>query len=150
MKMGENTKTNSINDAYAEVYDIILHMEMSLRKKIPYKFIEVIKENRNINYNINIDYRKSIIQQNILYDTKVILSVIYRDFLVDNETKLHLKKKDQLTIEEKYSYNDIFNKNKIAKPKIDSSPKQEKSLIEIKHKKWYEKLFSFFRNMFKK
>ena len=148
--MRENTEVNQINNAYAEVYDIILHMDANLKNKIPYKFIKIIKENRNPDYNIDIDYSRSIVKQNILYDTKVILSVIYRDFLVDNETKLNLKKKDQLSIEEKYSYNDIFKKNKSVKSEADISTRQETALIEIKNKKWYEKLFSFFKNLFKK
>ena len=87
---------NTINNVFSEVYDIICHMDEDLRNKIPKRFIKIIKENRNLNYNVNIDYNQNINKWNIIYDTKVMLSVIYRDFLVDDKKRYELKKNDRL------------------------------------------------------
>lgn len=43
--------------------------------------------------------------------------------------------------QQKYNTNEIF-KNK-------TKENEETSLVKIKTKKWYEKIFSFFRNIFK-
>lgn len=131
--MVESIKNNSINNAYTEVYDIILHLDENLKKKIPSKFIEIIKENRNINYSVNIDYSKKIVEQNVLHDTKVILSVIYRDFLVDSETKIKLKNEDKLLTEKEYNYNDLFKSNKNEMKQTEVKEKVESvSLVQYK------------------
>ncbi len=131
--MVESIKNNSINNAYTEVYDIILHLDENFKKKIPSKFIEIIKENRNINYSVNIDYSKKIVEQNVLHDTKVILSVIYRDFLVDSETKIKLKNEDKLLTEKEYNYNDLFKSNKNEMKQTEVKEKVESvSLVQYK------------------
>lgn len=147
--MVESLKNNSINNAYAEVYDIILHLNNNLKSKIPSKFIEIIKENRNMNYSVNIDYSKKIVEQNILYDTKVILSVIYRDFLVDSETKIKLKKEDELLTEKNYNYNDLFKNNKIETEQTEQTETKEKvSLVQYKENvfvRFWNKIKSIFK-----
>ena len=39
---------NTLNKAFAEVYDIILNMEEGLYSKIPKGFIKMIKDNRDM------------------------------------------------------------------------------------------------------
>ncbi len=39
---------NNINKAFAEVYDILMHLGPELKNKVSTKFIEVIKTNRDI------------------------------------------------------------------------------------------------------
>ena len=39
---------NTINQAFGEVYDIIIHMEEELVNKIPKGFIKMIKDNRDL------------------------------------------------------------------------------------------------------
>ncbi len=38
---------NTINQAFSEVYDIILHTELELVNKIPASFIDMIQSNRD-------------------------------------------------------------------------------------------------------
>lgn len=148
--MEESIKNNSINNAYAEVYDIILHLNNNLKSKIPSKFIEIIKENRNMNYSVNIDYSKKIVEQNILYDTKVILSVIYRDFLVDSETKNKLKNEDKLLTEKDYNYNDLFKSNKNEMKQTEIKEKvQNVSLVQYKEN-IFTKVLNNIKKLFKR
>ena len=39
---------NTLNQAFSEVYDIILNMEETLYNKIPKGFIKMIKDNRDV------------------------------------------------------------------------------------------------------
>ena len=140
---------NTINNVFSEVYDIICHMDEDLRNKIPKRFIEIIKENRNLNYNVNIDYNQNINKWNIIYDTKVMLSVIYRDFLVDDKKRYELKKNDRLSIEEKYNTENLFKNNKDDKEKVYKEQiKDEKSLVVVKKERFYHKVINFIRKIF--
>ena len=37
----------TMNQAFSEVYDIVMHLEPELIKKIPKKFIDMINQNRD-------------------------------------------------------------------------------------------------------
>ena len=67
--------------AFSEVYDIIMNMNDSLRKKISNSFIEIILKKRNKNLKINIDYTKNILEQ-ITDETKIILAIIYKKYIL--------------------------------------------------------------------
>ena len=57
-----------------------------------------------------------------------------------------LRKDEMIAEQEKsklYNPDDLFKNRK-------GSKQQETSLVEIKIEKWYEKVFAFFKNMFKK
>lgn len=143
---------NTINQAFAEVYDIIMHLENDLYKKIPKSFIELVEQNRDKEYKCNIDYLKDINEQYLLQDTRAILALIYRDFLCDEEQRLKLKEQDEKQLEkskkilyEKYNTDNIF-RNKANNTILN----QEISLIEKKDEKWYTKVFMFIRNLVKK
>lgn len=108
----------------SEVYDIIQHMKKELVNKIPNSFINLIKQNRDENFIVNIDYSKRINDQELQRGTRVILSLIYRDYLCSKEQREELIKKDKeelKIIEEqlrkKYNLDNLFknNKNKLEK-----------------------------------
>ena len=72
------------------------------------------------------------------------------EYLLEEEAKrelLTLLKNDEMIAEQKkrkkYNPDDLF-KNKKAEQK------EQVSLVEVKIEKWYEKLFSFLKNMFRK
>ncbi len=73
----------SKKQAYSEVYDIINHLEDSVRKKIPDDFIAFVKENMDTEYEVKIDYRKSINAQPLLNDTRIILAEMYQKYVME-------------------------------------------------------------------
>ena len=147
--MKDNIKINTINNVFTEVYDIICHMDEKLRSKIPKRFIKIIKENRNLNYSVNIDYNQNISNWNIIYDTKVMLSVIYRDFLVDDKKRCELKKNDRLLIEEKFNPENLFKNSKYNNEEINKEQiKDEKSLVVVKKESFCHKVINFIKNIF--
>lgn len=133
----------------SEVYDIIQHMEINLCDKIPNSFINLIKKNIDGNYLIRIDYSKKIYEQNLQKGTRVILSLIYRDYLCSAEEKEKIIKKDndelkkiQENLREKYNPDNIFiNKSKIKK----EEQTEEKSLTIVQEEKYYHKIFNIIK-----
>lgn len=138
----------TINQSFTEVYDIVKHLDNSLYNKIPNQFIEMLKQNMDTNYNVNIDYSKKINEQELLQDTKVILSLIYRDYICSKEKSQELIEKDKLELKqyeeelkEKHSIENIF---KIRK---QEQTMQQIQVIEYKQsifKRIINKILSFF------
>ena len=108
---------NNINQAFSEVYDIVNHIEKDLYNKIPKKFIAMLEKNKDEKYVPQIDYSKSINEQKLLKDTRVILSLIYRDYIctkeereeIDERDRKEMRKKERKT-QIKYSYDNLFKK----------------------------------------
>lgn len=83
------------------------------------------------------DYSKSINEQVLLPETKVILSLIYRDYICNLEKKKELLQKDTKECKrnehiKRYDYNDVFKNQKI---KSKNDKKREEStnyMVEYK------------------
>lgn len=110
----------TINQSFSEVYDIIMHMQAELYKKIPKSFVEMLKQNKDDSYIVKIDYSKNINEQKILYETRIILSLIYRDYLCSPEEKEKLIQLDKIQLEQnqqelktQYDPNNLFAKTSI-------------------------------------
>lgn len=98
-----------INKAFAEVSSIIKHMDKEMYVKIPKGFIGLIENNKDKEYKVNIDYTKSINEQKLLQDTRVILALMYRDYFCSPDKKQQLITEDkeeirkaEKTLKEKY------------------------------------------------
>ena len=137
------------NEVCAEVYDIIQHLESELYKKIPQSFINFINYHRDQNFKVNIDYSKSINNQELQRETRVVLSLIYRDYICNEEERKILIEKDQKelkrqeeVIKEKYSPDNLFENKKIKFEKTE-----ENKLIVYKENK-IQKIFRKLKELF--
>lgn len=136
---GEKMKQSNITrQAYSEVYDIINHLEPQLYAKIPHNFINKISINRDFDYNVNIDYTKTINEQKLLKETRIILSLIYRDYLCTKEQREEIILNDAKELKEKYQINFKKTNNKESE-KNESIQENNKQLIVI-DEKWYKKI----------
>ena len=83
-------------------------------------------------------------------DTISILTYINIEYLLDEKQKMEmiefLRKDEAIAEQEKAK---LYNPEDLSKNKKESK-QQETSLVEVKIEKWYEKVFAFFKNMFKK
>ena len=131
--------------AYSEVYNIINHFEKELYDKIPQSFINAIEKNRDLNYKVNIDYTKTI--QELLRETRVILSLIYRDYLCTDEQRKEIILNDKKELNEKYEINFEEIKNK-RKKTYDTTEMEDKQLVKIEEK-WYKRIFNKILSIFK-
>lgn len=136
------------------MYEIINHMEKEIRLKIPSQFVNFIEGNRDVNYKLNIDFTKSINQQNLLKETRTILSLIYRDYLCDANKKKELLEMDKKEIEkqeelnrEKYKIDYKGNKRKYNQ---ETETENAGYLVEVVKEKWYMKLVNKIKEIFLK
>ena len=139
-----------ISKRLVEVEYILKKLDGEYISKIPKEIWDYIEENKDKNYIYNYDENKALVEQKLSIDTISILTYINMEYLLDEQEKKEMEellKKDYIIAEEKkYNPDDIF-KNK-GKSYLDK--KEECNLpVEVRTEKWYEKLFSFLKNMFK-
>ena len=134
--------------AYSEVNYIISKMSEELRRKIPVEYIEFIENNCNKNYKIDV---KDISNLELKEDTKRILSVIYTDYIAEEEEKRIIKNKETIIMqkqeEEKnkqYSV-DVFKDDR----KVYIEENTNTAIMVQNKEKWYSKLFKKIKEFFK-
>lgn len=140
--------------AVSEVIDILKHSEIEVTQKIPKKFIEFLTKNSDHDYIPNIDYSEENWENSIEEDAKVLIALIYRDYIMSEEEKEKVKEeaeKQEQEIREKYNPDNLFKKNlKIENEKSQDDTEQEvqKSLLIIKEEKWYERIINKIKEIF--
>lgn len=155
--LNSENSLNNINIAFAETYDIIKHSNNDIQSKISPKFMNLLISAKDNSYKVNIDYGKPLDEQ-IQHETKVVLGIIYRDYLCTPEKRQELIRNETELLEriekeknEKYSVDNLF-KNRQNQPTIQHQEpiqsNEQNEIIEYKKEKWYEKIVKFFRNLF--
>lgn len=119
-------------DAYCEVLYLINNMQIENKNKISKKFIEFLEKNKNENYIFsNISLQKPETLKN---ETKIILSLIYRNYFCTKEEQIKMAKEDNEELNKRYYYDNIFNKNK----KVDINKQNKKEISLIRYSKFRE------------
>ncbi len=131
----------------AEVIEILNHSESEILNKIPKKFMEFLYNNSDNEFNVNIDFNNENWDDTIKQDTKAILALIYRDYLIskDERDKLLKEEQDRLNKEE-YELREKYNPDNLFKEKTDVVKKDNNSinntqLIEIKEEQWFKRIW---------
>ncbi|MBE5806275.1 MAG: hypothetical protein E7313_06165 [Clostridiales bacterium] len=129
--------------------------------KLPQKLLDLISNNKDDKYIIEIDTNKSINDQNISKKTKNMLAVLKYNYWSTEEEKSYFRKrfsenekKLQEELREKYNPDNLFAKrNKEMDNNINYESEQTNALIEYKEdnllKKIIKKIKSFFGNLYK-
>ena len=99
-------------NALAEVDTILKLMPQDLLNKIPNSFLRFIEQKKSKSYSINLNFDLSLNEQNLLVETRAILSLIYRSYLCDSKESKKLKIDDSIELNKEYSYEDIFKNRK--------------------------------------
>jgi len=141
--------------AFSEVEQIIVLMPEGLQKKIPEKFKNILSTWKDKNYVPNI--QEPFEECNIMEETKIILAIIYRDFLCDEKEKEKIKLRDfqqlqeyEKELREKYNPDDIFKNKKNNQIKIEETQTKETAIVEYKEKNFLQKIFDKIKNLFRK
>lgn len=140
--------------AVSEVIDVLKHSEIEVTQKIPKKFIEFLTKNSDRDYIPNIDYSEENWENSIEEDAKVLIALIYRDYIMSEEEKekvIEEAERQEQKIREKYNLDNLFKKNsKIENEKSQDDTEQEvqKSLLIIKEEKWYERIINKIKEIF--
>ncbi len=121
-----------------EVDTILNFMEKKYTDKLPNKLIRFIKENMDNSYisniNVNIPINKQLLKEN----TKLLLSLIYRNYWCDEEKKkelfeedAYLKSQKEKENYEKYNPDNIFESKQLEINSKDNSSKSN-NIVEYK------------------
>jgi len=141
-------------DAFSEVEQIISLMPESLSNKIPLRFKNIISSEKSKTYNPKI--QEPFEDCKILEETTIILAIIYRDFICDEDERKKLKIRDseklkqyEEELKEKYNPDNLF-KNKQNYTPDSGIECQETALVEVKEKNFLQKLFEKIKYLFTK
>lgn len=139
-----------------EVDYIIKNMPNEIQNKIPSEFIQNIENKMDLSYIPEpFDNSKTIDEQNISKETKKILALIYRNYIVSD------KEREQLIIEERKirqeiedKKRNIFNSRELFRSRQEKNDvyKQEENNLEIYEftkTKWYNKILLKILQFFK-
>ena len=121
-------------NAYTEVYEILEQLDEEEYNKIPSEVITAIRENRNTEYEFELDEELELKEQELLPETKAILFNLFRDYLSTAEQKEKIKKmqaeerqKNEQNKSEQYN-SDLF----ASKKKVQDIREEHTELIEYK------------------
>lgn len=138
-------------DAFSEVNAILNIMPSNLFNKIPLKFRQMISEYKNNSYNPRIE--EPVENFELKDETKIILSLIYRDFLCSNEEKERLKARDTQKLQEeeeqlreKYNPDNIFNNRKTENVETVAEPV---AMIEYRES-FFSRIINKIKNIFRR
>lgn len=140
-------------EAFAEVDEILKLMPVDLLIKIPLQFRKIISENKDRYYKPKL--KEPIEEKHLKYETKVILGLIYRDFLVTPEEREELQAKDEEELKrieqemaQQYDIDNIFKERKAGK--ILENKEFSSELILYKKKGFLHKFFNLIKGIFNK
>lgn len=142
----------NIYKAFSEVDTILEYSSEEIRNKVPDKFRQLIKNNKDNNYKLILDEHKKLKDQKLLIETREILSLIYRDYLCSEDERKELIKINNQRLEEineEYDIQNIFDKRK-NKVSTEDDINKETLPVVINEEKWYKKIFNFIRKLIKR
>ena len=147
---------NNRKNAYTEVYTILQDLDDKEYTKIPFQVLEVIRLNRNPDYEYKLYKNLSLKYQPMLPETKAILFNLFRDYISTPEQKEKIikmqteeRRKIELKKQENFQYDNLFRNRKIVKNNIEQSEKNT-ALIEIKKKNLLQRIIYILKNFFNK
>lgn len=135
---------NTIRESISETLDVLKHLPESIISKIPDKFLNYLKENSDKEYKTNINYSNENWIDTLSEDTIQMISIIYRDYIVDSETREKLIEEENAIIEkekEKYNIDKIFKKKEKVDNQVNSENEGNQSLVIYEELPWYKKFF---------
>lgn len=141
-------------NAYTEVCEILNCLDKDEYNKIPVELIEVFEENRNLDYEYQINEEQDLTKQPMLVETKAILLNIFRDYLATPEQSQKIKQwlqadREYLEKQKKERYgNNVFESN--AKKEYNTNKVEVQFPIEIKKQSIFQKIINKLKNIFKR
>lgn len=150
-------KTQEINDVCKEVLMILAFFNDELIEKIPAKVLKSLNElAADSKAEIYIDKEKDLDEQNILEESKDLISLIYYNFISDENEKKELLKiwnknenEYQERLKEKYNLDNIFQDGIKENSKVENTSVSNDAMIEYKKENIFEKIKNFMRKLVK-
>lgn len=134
--------------ACSEVSVILNHLNKEDYNKIPKDIIEVIEENKDENYNFEIDNEKELREQKLSIKTRAILFNLFRDYLCSDNQREIIKRQQQEEREKYQVGKDNLFKN--IEQNEEQCVEENTSLISVQKESFIQKLINKIKKIFKK
>lgn len=139
---------NNLKTAYSEIYEILNLIDNEHTNKIPIKVKELIINEKDNSFRPNILTNIPLEKQKLQKETFTILTILYLNYWCESESEkqeiINLCNNIDILNREKYSYDNLFKKNKkIAIQEVIEE--KNNSLVEYK-----ESIFAKILNRIKK
>lgn len=143
--------SKELSEAMVELDEILKYTSKDVVNRIPKKFIEFIKQNTSsTTYKFFYNPDKTLEEQNIKLKTKVLIALIYKDYLCNEK-----EKKDYLTtisiIKEDMERDKrkLYNTDKLFR-KSEKENTNSILPIQVKKESIFTKIIQFLKNIFKR
>lgn len=125
--------------AFKEVMVILQHTDENLVQKLPFSFLDFIKEHMDKHYEVVFQENIEIDKQPMLEETQAILALICRTYWLTEEEKQFFEEKDKQRQSNlgKTDIETIFQERKMKN--LDTE--EEKALVVIKKENFFIKLW---------
>lgn len=125
---------NNRKNAYTEVFEILQDLDEEEFNKIPSDVIKAIEENRNLDYDFELDGNLELKNQTLLPQTKAILFNLFRDYLATPEQKekiikMQNEEREKIELKKKQMYNsEVFTdeNSRVKKEEVEHSENEIK------------------------
>ena len=146
--------TKEFAEASAEINEILKYLPEEYIGKIPTKLKDFFTKVEDKDYITNIHPSKPLDEQDIKPKTKTLLTILYREYWCNEEEKAELDKilmendkQYEAELREKYNLDNIFKKNEKT---AEIETIEETELVKYENKTWYQKMFEFIGDIFKR
>ena len=148
----DKIKSEEYSKALKEVYIILKALGEEIKEKIPENVLEFIEENMDKKYFFVLDDDIALENQDLRDETLGIISLLWRDYICSPEEKKRLKEQDakikiseENKLNEKYNYDDLFNKNRNRSEKIKEP---ENFALVDKKETVFDRIINFLKSIF--
>jgi len=141
-------------NAYTEVYEILGCLNEEEYNKIPKELIEVFEENRNLDYEYEVNEEQDLVKQPMLRETKAILLNIFRDYLATPEQSQKIKQwlqadREYLEKQKQEKYNINVFENKVNENQSNTNNRNIQLPVEIKKQSIFKKIINKIKKILK-
>ena len=145
----DKIRNEKCSKALKEVYIVLKVLGDEVKDKIPKNVLEFIEENMDKKYFFMLNDTVALEEQNLMEESLGIISLLWRDYICSPEEKKRLKEQDAkikiFKSNEKYNYDDLFNKKRSRTEKI----KEQENLALVEKKETiFDRIISFLKRIF--
>lgn len=108
----ENTPEPGMEQAMTELIQVLKHCDREVTDCIPKELYDFLEQYGDREWKGNFDFSLSLNDMDLLRDTRVLLSMVYRDFLCSDEERKNLieeERREAETTGESYEYESLLD-----------------------------------------
>lgn len=136
--------------AYMEVNEILKYLPKEKVEKVPLEYRNLFENCHLDNYEVNIDPNKPIEEQKIVYETRVILTVLkYNYWCASDEERRKMQEQMREVDRQRNAKYDISELTQRKNVQTFSEVRNENLPVESVKESWLSKIISKFKRIFK-